>query len=277
MSYSSCVCCAIVGTVLFVACAAPLAEVHAASTFAQFTEATFASPQSPFPPGSFFGYADNGVGDAELGTVIDNGLGDPIPVNFNFLNQAGLPADLQGIQDATMTMTSSTTAPVVTGFGGTVGSQLFDGKGELENVITFTRNTPASEGFGAHTNLLTVTFTAQLTGMLGGQTASLTADTLTGYTVSYTSDFLSFSPDADAHYNLEQTSWLTPNAFAAVAASGPLAIDSTSQNFFAALATGAGSFAGGSSVSIPEPSTCVLAVLSLTFLGLAGRRRLKSK
>ncbi|HEY4312136.1 MAG TPA: PEP-CTERM sorting domain-containing protein [Pirellulales bacterium] len=277
MSYSFRVCCAIIGTFLFVACATPVAEIHAASTFAQFTEATASSPQSPFPPGSSFGYADNGLGDAELGTVMDTGLGDPIPVNFNFLNQAGLPADLLGIQDATMTMTSSTTAPVVTGFGGTVGSQLFDGKGELQNVITFTRNTPAAEGFGAHTNLLTVTFTAQLTGMLGGQTASLTADTLTGFTVNYTSDFLNFSSNADANFALAFTSWLTPNEFAAIASSGPLAIDSTSQNFFAALATGAGSFAGGSSVSIPEPSTCVLAVLGLAFLGMAGRRRLKAK
>jgi MYXO-CTERM domain-containing protein len=257
---------------IIVACGAfGVRETKATTSFAQFTEGNVNDPQSPLTPGNMFGYDGTKAGNVGFGTVNGTALGDPIPANFFFLNLSGLPADLQGLQDATMTMTASTTAPVVTGFGGTVGSQLFDGKGELQNIIQFTRNTPAAEGNGTRTNLLTVTFTAQLTGMLGGETASLTADTLTGYSISYSSDFLSFSPNLQANFNIALTSW---QMLFALASSTALSVDDATQNFSTGTAAGAGSFAGVPSVSIPEPSSLLLALLGLGLLGLVGRRRL---
>ncbi len=245
-------------------------EAWAVASFAQFTEGNVANSQPPIPLGNLFGYDGSTAGNVAFGTYNGNALGDPIPANF-FLNMPGLPSDLQGLQDATMTMTVSTTAPVVTGFGGTVGSQLINGGGQLQDVIHFTRNTPAAEGNGAHINLLTITFTAQLSGTLGGNTASLTADTLTGYSISYSSDFLSFSPNSGANFNIALTSWQTP--FSALTTIAPLSIDDATQNFNIATAAGAGSFAGVPSISIPEPGSFVLAMIGLGLLGLAGRRR----
>ncbi|HVU87879.1 MAG TPA: PEP-CTERM sorting domain-containing protein [Pirellulales bacterium] len=248
----------------------------AATSFAQFTEGNVSNTTPPIPLGNLFGYDGSTAGNASLGTINGTGFGDPIPANFFFLNLPGLPADLQGLQNATMRMTASTTAQVVTGFGDTVGSQLFDGEGDLESVIQFTRNTPAAEGNGSRTNLLTINFTAQLSGTLGGETASLTADTLTGYSITYTSDFLSFSPNEQGSFNIALTSWQTLSVDQNIAGSGPLSINDATQNFNIATAAGAGSFAGGPSVSIPEPSSCVLAILGLGLLGVLGRRRLSA-
>lgn len=242
-------------------------------SFAQFTEGNFSGPNSGIPAGNLFGYDDIAAGNAEFGTYTGTAVGDPIPANFFFLNLPGLPSDLQGLQNAMMTMTSSTTAPVVTGFGGTVGSQFINGAGQLQNVIHFTRNAPAAEGNGARTNLLTITFTAQLSGTLGGQTASLTADTLTGYSINYSSDFLSFSPNGQANFNLAFTSWQNAG-LTTITSVSPLTIDDTTQNFNLALSAGAGSFAGVPSVSIPEPSSLLLALVGLGALGLLGRRRI---
>jgi hypothetical protein len=254
--------------------AASVPDVRATTTFAQFSERSVAG--SVFPPGDLFGYYDVATKSAEFGTYLNTGVGDPIPANFTFLNLAALvglpvPADLQGIQDATMTMTSSTTAPVVTGFGGTVGSQLINGGGQLQNVIHFTRDTAAAEGSGSRTNLLTVTFTAQLSGTLGGQTAALTADDRAGYTINYSSDFLTFPSKPEANFALAFSSWVYA-PFTQFVGPQPLTIDEATQNFFSSPAAGAGTFAGGVlGLSIPEPNSFALALAGLPILGLVRR------
>jgi hypothetical protein len=245
-------CCFVIG---------PPQPAKANPTFAQFTEAS--------PGGSLFFYGDEAPGNAVFGSDNGAGIGSPIQTDFTYLSLPSLPADLQGVQAATMAMTSSTTAPVVTGFGGTVGSQQINGGGTLTDVISFTRNTPATEGNGTRTNLLTVTFTAQLSGTLGGQTAALTADTLNGYLINYSSDFLSFSPQEEANLALAFTSWL----FSIPAGASNLSIDGQTQNFNTAFAAGTGSFAGAPTVSIPEPSSFALASVALLGLLLAARSR----
>jgi hypothetical protein len=50
----------------------------------------------------------------------------------------------------------------------------------------------AAAGLAGKTNLLSVTGTAMLSGPAGSQVPSLSADTLTGFTINYTSDFLTF-------------------------------------------------------------------------------------
>ncbi len=77
-----------------------------------------------------------------------------------------MPADLTGNQDATLAMTSSSTGNASV-LGGIVGTQTFNGQ---TNTITITRDTPAAEGTGTKTNLLTITFTGTL---LGGSTDAL--------------------------------------------------------------------------------------------------------
>ena len=106
-------------------------------------------------------------------------------------------------------------------------------------------------------------------GTLGGQTASLTADTLTGYTISYSSDFLAFDPQAAANFALAFTSW----QFRGLLASGNLGIDPQTMNFTTATAAGAGTFAGVASIKIPEPGSFVLASLALVGLLWCARRR----
>ena len=83
------------------------------------------------------------------------------------------PADLQGPQNATATLTSSSTSDVATGFSDSIDDQQIMGNGEMTDVLAITRDTPAAEGSGSRTNLLTMTFTGQLFGEIGGLTPQL--------------------------------------------------------------------------------------------------------
>lgn len=80
-------------------------------------------------------------------------------------------------------------------------------------VMTFTLNTAAltspqlaalaSAGLTGKKNLLTVTGTSLLSGPTGSQIPSMSADTMTGYTITYSSDFMSFpSTIVSKDYNL---------------------------------------------------------------------------
>jgi len=149
----------IVGSMVVCAGASALHAATSPVTFAQAIEASTAN---------VFAYNDNGVGkDAELGTSTGGALGAAVPINFTYLSGAGIPlsdTDLTGVQNATISLTSSSTKAVVTGFGGTIAQQAIDNSGSLTDVIKITRTTPASEGGGSKTNLLTVTFTGHLQG-----------------------------------------------------------------------------------------------------------------
>ena len=136
-------------------------------------------------------------------------------------------------------MTASTLQPVTTGFGGLVGAQVFDGAGALPNSISIIRDSPAAEGFGTRTNLLTVTFTnSTLLGIVGSSAPAMSADTATGggVTVNYTSDFLTF-PNGEHNFSLTFSSW---TSFAQQGLPGGLQINGESPSLFFASATAAG-------------------------------------
>jgi hypothetical protein len=243
----------VVGSILFTGAA------HAAIqpvTFAQASET--AGSTDP----NIFAYNNNGPsGDAEFGTQVGGVFGAAAPINFTFLSGAVLiPAalDLAGVQNATISMTSSTTNDVSTAFGGTFADQHIDGSGKFTDVIRITRNTPAAEGAGSRTNLLTVTFTGDLTGPIGGTTPTLSADSTTNDTVTYTSDFVNFAQSTVQDFSMAFSSWdplVTP----------PTGLGVNADNYYnSATTAGAATFDFqiGSNV-IPEPT-------SFSLLGLVG-------
>jgi len=244
---------------------AVLAATIAMPILAQASQITFAQFSEASPGGNLFKYVDNGAGnDAQFGTSTGGALGAAIPVNFTYLTVAGsLPGDLIGNQAATLSMTSST-KDAASVLGGVVGLQNFGANaGSLSNSISITRNTPAAEGTGTRTNLLTVTFTAQLLGAINGRTPQVSADTGLSYTVNYTSDFLTFDNNAGRDFSLTFSSWTnTGNGNGlALAAS----------NFFqSATASGTGTFDGAAIV--PEPAALVLGLLGAAAILVANWR-----
>jgi hypothetical protein len=136
-------------------------SVHAAITFAQFDESTNANTQP-------FTFTNSGPGSTFSGTVQGN---------FQFLI-TGLPTAPQA---AIITLTSTAATPATT-FGPFL-SQPIDG---ATDTLTFTR-------VSDNANLLTVTFTGNLTGFDGDVSATLSSNTLSGDSLTYTSAFLDFS------------------------------------------------------------------------------------
>jgi hypothetical protein len=244
--------------------AAPAARAAIApATFAQARE----SSDSANP--NVFAYNNNGLGsDAELGTSLGGALGVAVPIDFTFLAAAGLlPTDLTGVQDATISMTSSTLSTATTAFGGTFADQPITGAGSVVDTIKIIRASAANEGAGSRTNLLTVTFTGNLDGAIGGTTPGLNADTALGDTVTYSSDFLSFAQSTEQDFNLGFSSWdplVTP----------PSGLGINADNYFnSATAAGTGTFDfAGSATVIPEPATLQALVLA-GLVVLAGRSR----
>jgi len=143
-------------------------------TFAQFEQATQSTNANQFV------YVDNGpTSDAEFTTQSNGVDGVSIPVIFTFLTlNSALAPDLQGPQQAMLTLTSSTTAAVQTAnvFGETLGNQQVFGNGAAGDTLTITRDTPASEGSGARRDLLTMSFTGGLLGQLEASTPSLSGN-----------------------------------------------------------------------------------------------------
>lgn len=232
-------------------------------TFGQFEQAS--------TPGftNVFAYNDNGVGhDAEFvtqGSLPGAGPTISIPVIFSFENLGSLPADLSGPLNATLTLTSSTVDPVVTGFGGTQGLQTFNGSGLLNDALSITLDVPAAEGGGTRTNLLTMDFTGGLLGEINGLTPSMSGNTNLGDTITYTSDFLTFKPPETNNFSLTFTSWVSTGD------GGGLEIDSLDNYYNSATAQGVGTFDTSVGVSFPEPSGWMLAAFSALSL-LAGRK-----
>ncbi len=255
--------CAVVATGALFALATTVHAVPA--SFAQFSEAS--------PGGNLFAL-NGGSPETDFGTSTGGPLGAQIPVNFTYLTVSGtLPADLQPVQQAHLSMTASTLQPVTTGFGGLVAAQVFDGAGALPNSISITRDTPAAEGFGSKTNLLTVSFTnSTLLGIVGSSAPAMSADTATGgVTVNYTSDFLLF-PNGEHNFSLTFSSWTS--FLQQGLPDGGLAIGGVDPNLFFlnATAAGAGTF-GGNAIAVPEPSTIGIAAIGLLALAYRAHRR----
>jgi hypothetical protein len=238
------------GIVLLAAAAWP-GLLHATSvSFAQFSQTNVG--------GNLFSYLDNGT-NSQFGT--NNGtFGGAIPVNFTYLTVNGtLPADLQGNQAAMLTMTTTSSTPVISTpipqLSTTIGSQQYSQL--LSDTITITRDTP--EGPSSLSNLLTVTFTGQLLGVLGGRTPQFSGDTGLNYTVNYTSDFLTFNNSAEKDFSLTFSSWTNARDGAG------LALSLLDNLFFAsATASGTGTFDG--TATVPEPATMTLGAIGLLML-----------
>jgi hypothetical protein len=236
-------------------------------TFAQFHEANGNANANLF---AYINNTGNATGDVELVTMPGSTVGGAIPVTFNFLQVGGsLPADLQGNQAATLTMTSSSKQAVQTAFSNTVGNETFDASGALSDVLAITRNTAAAEGNGSRTNLLTMTFTGQLLGFIGGANPSLSGDTALSATVTFTSDFLTFD-NGEKNFSLTFSSWGDPRLGNGL----QLAFSNLFQSFLPATAAGAGTFAANV-VATPEPSTIALAAIGCIALATFRRRRAK--
>lgn len=165
-------------------------NVHAQSTvtFAQFFERS---------GGQDFVFTNNNGTDANFKTVTNGS-----PIFFLYQNISGLPAELQGIQNATLIITSNITQ------AGSVSSNVVNQPFNQTTTITIFRDTPASVGSGSRRNLLTVSFSPNLsspllTGADQGNSATFSATTSPvspDQTVVFVSDFLRF--DATTSRNL---------------------------------------------------------------------------
>jgi hypothetical protein len=226
----------------------------ALTTFAQFR-------QSSSNVTNVFSYINNGnASNAQLITA-PGGVPGSTPVDFSYLSVSGaLPADLQGNQAARLTLNSSTKQLVQTAFG-TIGNQQILGDGT--NTLSIIRNAPALEGINSRTNLLTMIFTGQLLGALGGA-PQLSGDTSIGppYIVNFTSDFLIFA-NGQHSFSLTFSSW-NPGL-------------SQLGNYFAdATAAGTGTFAADARY-VPEPSSFALLGMGIAFLATPVVRRWRRK
>jgi hypothetical protein len=142
-------------------------------TFAQFNERI---------GGNDFVFTNNGT-FASFETVAGGS-----PVTFTYLNVTGLPAELQGPQNARVFVVSSTTAPATTTAGNRT-IQPFNSTFTIEIL----RDTP----FNGNRNLLTAVVTqnttpADLSGDQGSTAAGFSASTPV-QNVTFTSSFISFA------------------------------------------------------------------------------------
>jgi hypothetical protein len=154
----------------------------------------------------------NGTNDflfTNLGTsasfqTIQNGT----PVIFLYQNVAGLPAQLQGPQNARLYLTATTTTPAVQAAGDPPRDiQPFSGTFTVQII----RDTPCNCGTGTQRNLLTAIVSPD-----GTTRSSLAGDDLSdavAYTASdarqtvvYTSDFIGFLPTSVDNFGLSFSS-----------------------------------------------------------------------
>jgi len=110
---------------------------------------------------------------------------------FRYSNVNGLPAELQGFQDAHLYSSNITSQTTLVSGGNII--QPFNNVYEIQIL----RDTPAQFGSGTRRNLLTIRFSpstssSSLSGSEGGNSASLSATT-PDQVVVFTSDFLNFS------------------------------------------------------------------------------------
>lgn len=163
--------CAIFGIMFF----SSLTVSGQTTTFAQFFERT---------GGQDFVFTNNTT-SADFNTI--NGGS---PVFFIYQNITGLPPSLQGIQNAHLIITTTTTQPGALNAGNVAQP--------LNQTVTvqIIRDTPAGVGGGLQTNLLTAVFspsadTPAIVGASGGSSSTLSAST-PNHVVTFSSDFLSF-------------------------------------------------------------------------------------
>lgn len=169
-----------------------------------------------------------------------NTVGGGSPVDFKYFNLPGLDAQLQGFQNAHLTITTTTTTPGVSVLG-TVTQPL-----NQQVTVAIIRDAAATVGRNSRTNLLTAVFTPAgntpgITGGDGGNSANLSATT-PGQNVIFTSDFLLFHQTTNRNLGL---------TFSSVNPSLTLGAGAFLQNFTAA---GTGTFASNPLPTLPGPT-----------------------
>ena len=220
---------------------------HAATqTFGQFFQAN--------PSARLFSYTKLDSGATKKAEI----KGNAIPVFYN-LSAWGLPADLLGPQNATLSVDFiSDLGTTGTGLSRT---QLFDTV--TSGSISITRATAAAEGNGTRTNLLTVSFT---NGELNASQdeGAFTFKSNNNSAITFTSDFLDFSNVVSKDFSFSFSgSSPTFNA--------PLGSSSRSLAF-----SGSGTFASDPAplvLGVPEPASWALMLGGFGMLGATLRTR----
>lgn len=178
--------------ILMLMCAATLANAQGI-TFAQFT-------QRPVNQQTLRDFVLDNNGTSATFRTVSGGT----PIRFEYQNVNGLPAELAGQQNATISVSCTTTAPASQTFGTMRLQQPFN----QTCTIQISRDAPTSAGIGSgsRTNLLTAVVTTAATspvlaGEEGSNSAGFTAST-PDQNIIYTSDFISFNNDPNGSRNL---------------------------------------------------------------------------
>ena len=218
-------------------------------TFVQFQEATTGSNANEF---AYFNRRTRNRLDGRCGachrSVRRGRCCDPRRVQLPVLQRA-FPADLQGPQNATATLTSSSTSDVATGFSDSIDDQQITGTGEMTDVLAITRDTPAAEGSGSRTNLLTMTFTGRA--FWGNRRTDAAAQRKQCHLHrQLLFGFLTFTGSTERDYSITFTSWTTN----ADDANNGLGLMPSEDNYFeAATAAGSASFDSNAVALGPRP------------------------
>jgi len=235
----------------YLAAAALLASAAPASaqtsTFGQFIQKT--------PNARSFTYTKQDSGPNKKAEI----KGTSIPVYY-LLAAAGLPADLAGPQNATLSVDFVSNLGT-TGTGNS-RTQMFDTV--TSGSITFLRTTAAAEGNGTRTNLLTVSFTnAELDASQNN--GSFTFKSNDNSVITFTSDFLDFTNVVDKDFSFSFSG-------ASPSFNAPVGSSSRSLSF-----SGSGTFASDPAPlvvgGVPEPASWALMLGGFGLLGATMRAR----
>lgn len=218
-------------------------------TFGQFSQRN--------PSARLFQYVNKDKGAAKKAEIHTTGTPTgtktaSIPVYYIF-SLFSLPADLTGIQNAHLTV--DFISNLGTTGSGSSRKQLFDTV--TSGSISIIRDTAAAEGTGTRKNLLTVSFTnAELDASeLGG---SFTFKSNVNSTISYSSDFVTFRPNADKDFSF---------SFSGASPTFDSVLGSSGRN---SRFSGTGTFAVQ---PVPEASTWAMMVAGFGVVGFGLRRR----
>ncbi len=200
-----------------------------------------------------------------------------VAVRFSFLQSAFVtqPAVQNVTARFTLNATVAKNTPALKATLG--GSTIFDQGGlsgsfsfVTTSAITVTGPNFVTHAYAAGANLLTGVFTgADLTGKIGGSAGAVDASTLGGATITYTSDFLNFTPTIERDFGLTLTS-VAPTF--ATATGINKALKSFRTNASGQFSSDPAPVINGLAV-VPEPGVWLLMVAGFGLVGVAARRR----
>lgn len=236
---------AVLAAAALVASATP--ALASTETFGQFIQKT--------PNARLFTYTKLDSGANKKAEI----KGTSIPVYY-LLAAAGLPADLTGLQNATLSV--DFVSNLGTTGTGSSRTQLFDTV--TSGSISFVRDTAAAEGNGDRTNLLTVSFTnAELDASQNN--GSFTFKSNNDSVITFTSDFLDFSNVVSKDFSF---------SFSGANPTFNAPVGSSSRNL---SFSGSGTFASDPAPmvvgGVPEPASWALMLGGFGLIGATMRTR----